>query len=658
MRSSRPSCVEHPRVAFRVGVTGAVSFDPSQVNQVRTHVAAVLQQVHDEVRRCAKADTTQRVYDPDKPILLRLISPLAEGADRMVAEEALKCGFQLETPLPFKKKEYKATFNKETPEHHTASIAEFETLLAAADMRVLALDGDSLDEIDRHRSYEAIGRLVVRNCDLLVAIWDNEKTPRGRGGTTDTVQYALRGGVPVWWIHAAKDVPPKWLEDILDLPRFGVPEAPKGSVHDELQQYIARAILPPDPAESKTEGTWRRVIRFLRWAARIQADPLLGYLGESGKPNRKYWNLHANFIRALREGGGRQHARREARRAGKTTVAAHHVTASPAAAQPSGSPTPSHNRFVRWLGLLGHFLAEPFRRNQPGSASSVAAGLSGVYRDRYRSSYTVVFVCGALALSSAVIGIAFDAAEVVTPYVELLTLGIILGLVITNRLLRWHERYISYRMLGELLRMSLHLHRLGWSLPGSRVNNLAQSTRRNWVAWFFAATVRATPLATGDFSKTMLTEAKTDIIDNLIGGQLHFHDKRRIECDGAAHRLARWGRVLFLLTLVFVLTRVALLLTDAGHEVVPWLSLICALLPAASAAFFGLRAYEELEVLAEQSEQMHEALSRAQARIRQIAVDRPLASQVLGTELFDVAMIMLSDVTGWAQLFRMKVVEA
>ena len=64
------------------------------------------------------------------------------------------------------------------------------------------------------------------------------------------------------------------------------------------------------------------------------------------------------------------------------------------------------------------------------------------------------------------------------------------------------------------------------------------------------------------------------------------------------------------------------------------------------------------KVLAEQSEQMHEALSRARERVARIAIDRPLASQVLGVELFDVTTIMLSDVAGWAQLFRMKAVEA
>jgi hypothetical protein len=280
----------------------------------------------------------------------------------------------------------------------------------------------------------------------------------------------------------------------------------------------------------------------------------------------------------------------------------------------------------------------------------MAAGLSASYRDRYRTSYTVVFVCGALT------GLALPVAGDWSAVVELLMLCIIVGLVLANRLLRWHERYISYRMLGELLRMSRHLNGLGWGLPVSRANNLAHNTRRDWVSWFFAATVRATPLVAGGFTEAELTKTKHDITENLIGGQLQFHDRRRKGCIGAANFLGLCGRLLFVLTLAAVLTRVILFFTGMGHGA--WLAPFCALLAAASAAFFGLRAYEELEVLAEQSEQMHEALSRAQQRIRRIAIDRPLASQVLGAELLDVTTVMLSDVAGWAQLFRMKAVEA
>jgi hypothetical protein len=91
MQSSHAPCVERPRVAFRVGVSGATSFNPAI--GVRAHVAEVLNEVRDEVHRCAKLQSVQLVYDVTQPAQLRVISPLAEGADRLVAEEAIRCGF-------------------------------------------------------------------------------------------------------------------------------------------------------------------------------------------------------------------------------------------------------------------------------------------------------------------------------------------------------------------------------------------------------------------------------------------------------------------------------------------------------------------------------------------------------------------------------------
>jgi hypothetical protein len=658
MQSLRIPRVDRPQVAFRVGVSGARTLAPTEVDRVRAEALGVLKKIAEEVLRCSHSETARRVYKPGTSAVLRLITPLADGVDRLMAEEALRCHqFEIEVPLPFAQAAYEATFAKDPPEQHATSIAEFRALLRAAGSRVLTLDGNSLDDIDRRLSYEAVGRLVIRNCDLLIAVWDDEKVPRGRGGTTDIVHYALRVGVPVWWIHAAKHVAPKWLEDILDLPRAGRGGIAETQPDDLLRTYIAKAILPPAPIERAITGAWERSIVRIRQMIGIQTDPLLAFLDETGLPNRKYWNLYPSFIGLLRASGGRRHLRWATRSAGRPTAGEHEAPLPPTGPrktdQAQGDPNPRGG----WLGKRLLLLGEPFRRNRPGQASSVAAGLSGIYQHRYRSSYTLVFVCGALALICAVIGAVFRAEFWATPG-ELLMLGIILGFVIANQLGSWHERYISYRILGELIRMSRHLHGLAWALPASRVTNLAHSTRRSWVAWFFAANVRATPLVEGHFSQDELTEMKREVVENLIGNQLHFHDRRHKECDGAAHILGFWGRFFFFFTLVLVLIRIVSFLTNSGHEFERCLSLFCALLPAASAAIFGIRVYEELEVLAEQSAQMYEALSKAQTRIGRIAVDRSLASQLLGAELFDVAMIMLSDIAGWAQLFRMKAVEA
>ena len=50
-------------------------------------------------------------------------------------------------------------------------------------------------------------------------------------------------------------------------------------------------------------------------------------------------------------------------------------------------------------------------------------------------------------------------------------------------------------------------------------------------------------------------------------------------------------------------------------------------------------------------------MEAAKDRIQRIEVGEPLASQILGSEIFGVATLMLQDVQGWMQMFRAKVVE-
>src|SRR6478735_6297643 len=55
-----------------------------------------------------------------------LLSPLAEGADRIAAEVALRAGIRLVVPLPMPQSEYERDFTT------AGSLAEFHRLLAAA----------------------------------------------------------------------------------------------------------------------------------------------------------------------------------------------------------------------------------------------------------------------------------------------------------------------------------------------------------------------------------------------------------------------------------------------------------------------------------------------------------------------------------------------
>jgi hypothetical protein len=124
-------------------------------------------------------------------VLFTVVSPLAEGADRLVAREVLKDReADLEAPLPLPRDEYVRDFRS------AESRREFDELLARArEVTVLGLGGS------RESAYERAGRYVVDRCDVLIALWDGDASG-GRGGTADVVAYARERDVPLIWIGA------------------------------------------------------------------------------------------------------------------------------------------------------------------------------------------------------------------------------------------------------------------------------------------------------------------------------------------------------------------------------------------------------------------------------------------------------------------------
>jgi hypothetical protein len=136
-------------------------------------------------------ETIRQMAPPLKntPWLWCVLSPLAEGADRLVAREVLKADGVLEVVLPLEKDDYMADFTTEE------SRREFETLLSQArGVRTLA------PAANRTVAYEEVGRYIVEQCDVLIALWDG-KSSAGRGGTQEIVQYARDSQCPLAWIH-------------------------------------------------------------------------------------------------------------------------------------------------------------------------------------------------------------------------------------------------------------------------------------------------------------------------------------------------------------------------------------------------------------------------------------------------------------------------
>ena len=132
-----------------------------------------------------------------------VLTPLAEGADRLVAREVLRFPrAEIEVVLPLAREDYLRDFAG------AESKAEFEELCGKSrhvhSPRALPLESSgsaSALEEERKRAYEEVGVYVVDQCDVLIAVWDG-KPARGRGGTADIVAYARERKRPLIIVSA------------------------------------------------------------------------------------------------------------------------------------------------------------------------------------------------------------------------------------------------------------------------------------------------------------------------------------------------------------------------------------------------------------------------------------------------------------------------
>jgi hypothetical protein len=183
---------------IRIGVTGHRKLeDPAAVR------ALVKRAIDTEIERLFPDESKQKIKRVGETgttaVSFRVLSPLAEGADRVVARAVLaEPDARLDAVLPLAVEDYLEDFATEE------SREEFKELLSRCRkpvfLRTRRIQDDRHDPGDqaelRRNAYVHVGRYVVDHCDVLIAVWDGEPS-RGRGGTAEIVQYAREQKRPI-----------------------------------------------------------------------------------------------------------------------------------------------------------------------------------------------------------------------------------------------------------------------------------------------------------------------------------------------------------------------------------------------------------------------------------------------------------------------------
>ena len=143
--------------------------------------------------KCKINEVIHNIQNKLNNSILTVISPIAEGSDRIVAEEILSLDRnknKLIVVLPLEKEDYMNDFKT------TESKSEFLRLIGKAD-EVINLPKTP----KRKDAYLQVGKYVADNCDVLIAIWDGLPS-RGKGGTAEIVDYARINKKPIYWINS------------------------------------------------------------------------------------------------------------------------------------------------------------------------------------------------------------------------------------------------------------------------------------------------------------------------------------------------------------------------------------------------------------------------------------------------------------------------
>jgi len=214
-------CPVGPRVA-RIGVTGHRELpNPDAVRRGVTRVLAELDE------RLSSVNYRYRV-----------LSPLADGADRLVAECVLQyhSGSDLEAMLPMPREAYYQTF---IPAKRAESIKEFEALWNQAKRQIVLPEPSSHKE-----AYENVGGYLVEHCEVLIAVWDGQPE-RGRGGTACVVQLARDKNRTVFWLDSvtgeirSRERVDRFAADVAQLKKYNL--SPVGA--DEVSREAEARLL-------------------------------------------------------------------------------------------------------------------------------------------------------------------------------------------------------------------------------------------------------------------------------------------------------------------------------------------------------------------------------------------------------------------------------
>jgi hypothetical protein len=600
-----------PWFALRVGVTG---HGPDELHHAKAgelrekihEVLAFLKQFAKEHHRISGF-----YRERDEPIL-RVISTLAEGADRYVAQEAISLGFELQCPLPFGRYEYANDFNSDAAAREYNRLLDHEHTTA-----VLALDGSRELEPE---AYLATGRVILSQSDVLVTIW-NGQDPAREGGTSQIVAEAGLRNILTIRIDSAA---PHEIYVQRSSQEWDSWQESREWLHGQLRNLLN----PPHLRKKEIDEV-------------VTTTPK-DYFSE--KQRIYNWGWPWIPLRNLCLG---------------------HLTLPPL--RVPKFETTGRNEWLSVVEKSGAFSDGAIQRINASRLCDHygwANGLAEYYGNLYRSAFTINYLMGAWAVVFAFLHFATRCPKWalrfnLTELALLFSIGFVYWI---GRRRRWHERWIDYRLLAEYLRQLFFLVPLGpgeLSSPHLPKYMSAGDPKNTWMYWQYLALRREIGMIGGEFSSEYLESVRAFLDGkNGIRGQIDYHEKNAERLEQLDTRFTWLGTVFFLAAFAaafFSLRSLAALLKLPIESPLfePGMALCATALPAFGAAFAAIRSQGEFERVRKRSNAM---LRTLQHICRQLdaphRTDEKISFIALNQIAAEAGQLMVDELLDWRIVFK------
>jgi hypothetical protein len=610
-----------PRLTLRVGITGhrpnkLDDVTAQRVVQQLVYVYAAIDKAAVDLLRANSA-----VYAEDAP-MIRLGGGFAEGADQFAAA-ACPAHWRVEAILPFPVGEYLKDFEKSARDDGDVR-EQFKASLARA---VAVTELPTPRSGDRNQGYIGAGEYLLRQVDLLIAVWDGR--PPSPGGTGELVRKAYDAGIPVVWLATRGETEPRL---IIGFEKNGDPIAQEGDcTGGPLYERLAPIFAMPSgegtdgTSATREAGTerflaerWRTHCRFVAYDAMKRfANRQLPRLGLEFAPLESRLNEWEPFF-AL------------------------------------APPTKDLHERIRAV-LLPRFIW--------------ADTLAVYYSHLYRSAYVTAYLLSAVAVFIALLAVFFEhdlRVKMALVVSELVAIGLIIGFVSVGRRRLWHERWLDYRTLAESLR---HGRFLTFVSEFGRIqagDPASQPRQTPWMLGYVRATMREIGLPTAHLDATYQWQVLDATLNSeVLGdeGQLAYHTGNANSARKLDHLLHNTGvrcffftfilLAVFLIVDVIALTGTVPWLADELTHWTSWITFLSAGLPALGAAVSGIRVHGDFGNSAEHSAQVAEQLEYL-ANGYVLARGREIGLEQTAQMLISAARIMSEDLDAWQELYGRK----